>query len=344
MRSREATYVLSLAWSRVRRRSSGCPARRVGIAVGTAVLVGVLAGTKMAQDRSASQAVERIPAVARSVRAVWFGVPGRREPGAPGARPHRANRARGPRPRRARRRSCCSGRARLPATSSRLRASTGSRLTCSLKSGRLPHRCTPSRCEVLRLRGKGAASRTRPGCDSCEVGTATLRSSQLFGDFLAPTDNALADREIAPAMQQARRVSPPAAGAARRRRRDRAAHPVRPALSRTRTAATRGYGRSRRVRRGCGRSTISSARSEHARAALSEPSRSASACRRRWRSCERPSGPRPWPDAGSCSSAARRQRSLFAFAVLAARTMRRDLRRHAAGSRGTARGGGSSAC
>ena len=47
-----------------------------------------------------------------------------------------------------------------------------------------------------------ARCRTRPGCGSCKVGTGTLRSSQLFGDFLAPTDNALEDRELAPALQQ----------------------------------------------------------------------------------------------------------------------------------------------
>ncbi len=59
----------------MRRRSSGALLAAVGIAIGTAVLIGVLAGTKIAQDRSVSQAVDRIPAASRSVRAVWFGVP-----------------------------------------------------------------------------------------------------------------------------------------------------------------------------------------------------------------------------------------------------------------------------
>jgi len=59
----------------VRRRSSGALLAASGIAIGTAVLVGVLGGTKIAQDRSVSQAVERVPAASRSVRAVWFGVP-----------------------------------------------------------------------------------------------------------------------------------------------------------------------------------------------------------------------------------------------------------------------------
>ena len=71
-----------------------------------------------------------------------------------------------------------------------------------LSSGRLPRACTPARCEVLRLRGKGALP-DAPGLRLVQVGTGTLRSSQLFGDFLAPTDNALDDREVAPVLQQA---------------------------------------------------------------------------------------------------------------------------------------------
>ena len=100
-RVRPALYVVGLAWRRVRRRSSGALLAACGIAVGTAVLVGVLAGTKIAQDRSVSQAVERIPAASRSVRAVWFGVPvgaAQAYPAARRDRPHGARRSRPPRP------------------------------------------------------------------------------------------------------------------------------------------------------------------------------------------------------------------------------------------------------
>ena len=51
-----------------------------------------------------------------------------------------------------------------------------------LTSGRLPRACTPTRCEVLRLRGTGALPNA-PGLRLVQVGTGTLRSSQLFGDF-----------------------------------------------------------------------------------------------------------------------------------------------------------------
>ena len=70
-----------------------------------------------------------------------------------------------------------------------------------LETGRLPRPCTPARCEVVRVRGQGALP-SAPGLRLVQVGTGTLRSSQLFGDFLAPTDNALADREAAPLLQQ----------------------------------------------------------------------------------------------------------------------------------------------
>ena len=72
------------------------------------------------------------------------------------------------------------------------------------------------------LRGAAAAryrhAAERAGLRLVQVGTGTLRSSQLFGDFLAPTDNALDDRELAPALQQGASLPSAGAGAARRRR------------------------------------------------------------------------------------------------------------------------------
>jgi len=197
---RSARYVLALAWRRVRRRSSGALLAAAGIAVGTAVLIGVLAGTKIAQDRSVSQAVERIPAASRSVRAVWFGVP----VGAAQAYPALDENVRlqlrriglsGPTPIVLFRESTVAGHFVS------LAGVEGLASHVELTGGRLPRRCTPERCEVVRLRGSGTLPNA-PGLRLVEVGTATLRSSRLFGDFLAPTDNALADREVAPILQQ----------------------------------------------------------------------------------------------------------------------------------------------
>src|SRR5262249_37659621 len=73
---RSAWFVVGLAGRRLRRRDSGALVTALGLAVATAVLAGVLAGVTIATDRSTAQAIERIPSSARSVRAVWFGVPG----------------------------------------------------------------------------------------------------------------------------------------------------------------------------------------------------------------------------------------------------------------------------
>ena len=205
---RAALYVIALGWRRVRRRSSGALLAAVGIAIGTAVLVGVLAGTTIAQDRSVSQAVERIPAASRSVRAVWFGSPIGTDQTY--ARLDETARARlsglglpGPTPIVLFRESTVAGHFVSIA------GVEGLAEQVTLTGGRLPRRCTPERCEVVRLRGQGVLP-DAPGLRLVEVGTATLRSSRLFGDFLAPTDNALADREIAPALQQGAEYHRPA--------------------------------------------------------------------------------------------------------------------------------------
>ena len=198
---RSAWYVLSLALGRVLRRDGGAVPAALGIAAAAAVLAGILAGATVAKDRGLAQDVERLPAAARAVRAVWFGVPV------------------GPEERwRTLDRAARAALGRLPAgspvavaivrestvggTFAGLAAVDGLAPHVLLRSGRLPRTCTQERCEVLRLRGAGRLPNV-PGLRVVEVGTATLRSRQLFGDFLAPTDNALADAELAPALRDA---------------------------------------------------------------------------------------------------------------------------------------------
>ncbi len=204
---RSALFVAGLAVKRLGRRPTGMLLAAAGIAIGTAVTVGVLVGTTIAQDRSVSQAVERIPAASRSVRAVWFGSPIGPEQAYP--RLDETVRAqlsdlglRGPTPIVLFRESTVAGRFVSLAGVEGL----GPHVT--LTSGRLPRRCTPERCEVVRLRGAGALP-DAPGLRLVEVGTGALRSSRLFGDFLAPTDNALSDREVAPALQESARYHRP---------------------------------------------------------------------------------------------------------------------------------------
>ncbi len=203
-----ARYVVWLAWRRIRRRGSGALVAALGLAVAAAVLAAVLAGVTIAADRATAQAVDRIPASARAVRAVWFGVPaGRDEAHGVLDRSVRSSLSDlglgEPTPLLLVRESTVAGHF------VGLAAVDGVAEHVTLRSGRLPRRCTAERCEVLRLRGKGSLPNA-PGLRLVEVGTATLNSRQLFGDFLEPTDNATADAEIAPALRQAGRYHRPA--------------------------------------------------------------------------------------------------------------------------------------
>ena len=203
-----ARYVVWLSWRRLRRRDSGALAAALGLAVATAALAGVLGGVTIAADRSTSQAVDRLPAAGRAVRAVWFGVPaGPEEAHARLDDEVRADLARldlgEPVPLALFRESTVAGRFLG------LAAVDGLASHVLLRSGRLPTTCIAERCEVLRLRGRGRLP-SAPGLRLHEVGTATLRSRQLFGDFLEPTDNATEDAEIAPALRESGRYHRPA--------------------------------------------------------------------------------------------------------------------------------------
>ena len=182
----------------------------LGLAVATAVLAGVLAGVTIATDRSTAQAIERIPLSARSVRAVWFGIPGD-----PSERLDVLDRdvgdafaglgLDGPTPLVLFRESTVAGRF------AGITAIDGVGPNVILRSGRLPRTCTPARCEVLRLRGRGRLP-NGPGLRLVEVGTATLRSTQLYGDFLRSTDAATADAVVAPALGRSGRYHRPIPG------------------------------------------------------------------------------------------------------------------------------------
>ena len=92
---RAAFYPLRLVAARLGRRNGPALVVVIGIAAGAAVVFGGRTLTTVAQDRAVSQAIERIPDGSRSVRAVWFGLPGSGDEPQPVL-----ERARAPRPRR----------------------------------------------------------------------------------------------------------------------------------------------------------------------------------------------------------------------------------------------------
>lgn len=197
---RSATVVVTLAWKRLRRRDSGALVAVLGLLVATAVLAGVLAGVTVATDRATAQAVERIPDPERSIRAAWFGIPADSSERLPALDEavHEAFAGlglEGPTPLLLFRESTVAGRF------VGLTAIDGVGDHVILRSGRLPRSCVPDRCEVLRLRGRGALP-DAPGLRLVQVGTAMLRSRQLYGDFLLSDDAAVADATVPPELGQ----------------------------------------------------------------------------------------------------------------------------------------------
>ena len=334
---RSAAYVVGLAVRRLRRRDGGALAAALGIAAAAAVLAGILVGATVAKDRSVAQAVDRLPAADRAVRASWFGVPA----GTDEAWPFLDRQARA---------ALAPLQVGTPVPIVLVRETTlggafvglaavdGLAPYVLLRSGRMPHACTPERCEVLRLRGEGRLPDV-PGLRVVQVGTATLRSRQLFGDFLAPTDNALADAELAPALSRSDRYHRPAPGPLV------VAEGVSglvssPVLARALPQLQLGAAAVRRARRGSGRSTRSSA-TPIRRGRSSRRARPRGRCRCPRRSSAPPSTTRRSRAGACCWSAARPPRC-------SSRSPSSPLVRSgatwpppAADSRGTARGAGS---
>ena len=198
---RKAGYPLRLAAVRLAKRAPTAVLAAAGVAAGAAMLATVLAGTVVARDESVGRAVEEIPAAQRSVRASWFGLPGQSADDLAGL------------DRRARR-TLASVAPGEPASFVLFRESTiagtffglgavdGLGDWVTLRSGRLPRTCEPERCEVVRLRGEGGIPNA-PGLRLVEVGEATLSTPVLFGDFLAPTENDQSRAALSPLYQQA---------------------------------------------------------------------------------------------------------------------------------------------
>ena len=202
-----AFFVARLAWKRLARRGSGALLAAAGLAIATAALAGVLAGVTVATDRATAASVERIPTSARSVRVAWFGIPGSDDERLDALDGDVDDALAGlglggPTPLVLFRESTVAGRF------VGITAVDGVSEHVVLRSGRLPRECTPSRCEVLRLRGDGALPNAR-GLRLVAVGRATLRSRQLFGDFLLPADAATAEASLAPVERETDRYHRP---------------------------------------------------------------------------------------------------------------------------------------
>ncbi|HEX2044034.1 MAG TPA: hypothetical protein VHF23_00250 [Gaiellaceae bacterium] len=198
---RRLAYPVRLAGVRLRHRAAAALLLAAGVAAGTAMLSAVLAGSLLAQDRRVGIGLRDVPLSERVVRASWFGLP-REEAERQSALDARVRRAL----------------ARVtgaePASLVLFRESTiagrflglgavdGLSSWISLRSGRPPRRCRPERCEVVRLRGEGPLPST-DGLRLVEVGRATLRSPVLFGDFIAPAERGRTRAALSPRLEDA---------------------------------------------------------------------------------------------------------------------------------------------
>jgi hypothetical protein len=198
---RRLVYPVRLAAVRLRHRVAAALLLAAGVAAGAAMLAAVLAGSLLAQDRKVGLAVRDVPLSERSVRASWFGLP-RGE----GERHSKLD---------SRVRRALAGVTDAePASLVLFRESTiagrflglgavdGLSRWISIRSGRLPRRCRPERCEVVRLRGEGPIP-SAEGLRLVEVGRATLRTPVLFGDFIAPAESGRTRAALSPRLEDA---------------------------------------------------------------------------------------------------------------------------------------------
>jgi len=201
---RRLAFPFWLARARLARRRERFALVVIGLGAAAAMLGAVLAGTVAAQDRQVARGVAALPDTVRAVRVNWFSVGGQ---AAPYARLDADVRGQ------LRRVAAAS----VTGTSLYRESQLGGALLglgavddlgrwVRLRSGRLPRRCEPERCEVLVIR-RGGRIPNAPGLRLVPVGEGDLRSATLFGDAV-PAES-LRQSAFAQKMTRYHRPAPP---------------------------------------------------------------------------------------------------------------------------------------
>jgi len=200
--ARVATALLapiSVAAARIRRRPQRGLLAALGIAAATAMLAATIVGGRVSSELSVQRALAGVPVDQRAMRVLWSGAPagGYRAVDPPATRAL-AQLAPGPAVRTVLYRE-------TRFENSRIAVVTGVNdlgKWVTLTSGRLPSRCTPSRCEVVQVAGAprpvAAAGPTR----LVRVGTGRLTSALPFGSL---TDLGVSARHRTPPAPHLRR-------------------------------------------------------------------------------------------------------------------------------------------
>ena len=179
MALRRLFFPLWLARARLARRRERFALVVLGLGAAAAMLGAVLAGTVAAQDRDLGRKVASLPDSVQAVRVNWFSVGGQAAPYAMldahvRSELHRVvdERATG---------TSLYRESQLGGALLGLGAVDQLGRWVQLRSGRLPHRCEPERCEVLVIRHGGRIPNV-PGLRLVPVGEGDLRTATLFGD------------------------------------------------------------------------------------------------------------------------------------------------------------------
>ncbi len=153
----------------------------LGVVAGAAVLAAVLAGRLVMQDRALARATAQLAPGDRTVEVAWFGGYGGTWRALDRVVTPEIRQALGEQPAKAMLFREASVQGRLV----NLRAADDLGRWVTLVSGRLPRRCVPTHCEVLRLEGKGPIPSTRY-LHLIQVGRAVLRPDAPFAPFVLP--------------------------------------------------------------------------------------------------------------------------------------------------------------
>jgi len=178
---RRITFPLRLVGARLGAGGERLVLVALGIVAGAAVLAAVLAGRLVMQDRALQLAMGQLQPGDRTVQVVWSGAVTSFSQLDPQVTP-KVRALTGEQPVAAMLFREASIQQRLV----NVRAADDLSRWVKLVSGRLPTRCVPSHCEVLRLKGKGPIPSTSH-LNLIEVGRATLKPDAPFAAFVLPT-------------------------------------------------------------------------------------------------------------------------------------------------------------
>jgi FtsX-like permease family protein len=205
-RLRRLAFPLHLAVVRVRRRGGRLALVALGLAAAAGVVATVLGWSLVAQDEGTEKQIAALPGSVRAIRAASFGVLGQST-----GYVLLDRQARG---------AVTPLLGRQPVATVLYRESTiagsfialggvdGLARYVTLRSGRLPGACRPSRCEVLQLRGRELPP-SKPGLRLVRVGFGDIGSTTLFGDAIAPAQNALYQAALSEQYRRASRYHEP---------------------------------------------------------------------------------------------------------------------------------------